>query len=149
MRAQAWREANRERHRAYSREWYAKNTERARTAIRDWQEKNPERKREHGRRAANAWSAAHPEKVAEGCARRRALKKGAPVIEKIDRAAIIERDRNICHLCRLPVEPHDIHLDHVVPLARGGNHTADNLAVAHSLCNARKGARMPDLREAS
>lgn len=32
-------------------------------------------------------------------------------------------------------------MDHVVPLARGGNHTASNIVAACSRCNSRKGAR--------
>ena len=73
--------------------------------------------------------------------RRRARLKGAPVIERINRNRIIERDQSICHICGQKVEKADLTLDHVIPLARGGNHTEDNLKVAHRSCNSRKGAR--------
>jgi 5-methylcytosine-specific restriction endonuclease McrA len=33
-------------------------------------------------------------------------------------------------------------MDHVVPLARGGDHLYSNVAVSHPLCNRRKGAKV-------
>ncbi len=57
------------------------------------------------------------------------------------RLAVIERDGLRCHLCGGDVPRSDIHVDHVVPLARGGRSTLDNLSVAHSRCNLVKGAK--------
>jgi 5-methylcytosine-specific restriction endonuclease McrA len=34
------------------------------------------------------------------------------------------------------------HLDHIVPIARGGGHTWENVAVSHATCNIRKGAKL-------
>lgn len=66
----------------------------------------------------------------------------APRTEKIDRAAIIARDGRVCYLCgKSNLRGRDLTLDHVVPLFRGGNHTADNLRVACDYCNKSKGAR--------
>lgn len=61
--------------------------------------------------------------------------------ERIDRASIIERDGGICHICGDLVPEALITIDHVVPLAEGGTHTHDNLAVACLPCNCSKGAR--------
>lgn len=36
------------------------------------------------------------------------------------------------------------HVDHVVPLSKGGTHTLDNLCIACPTCNLRKNAMMPD-----
>lgn len=58
------------------------------------------------------------------------------------RAAVIARDGYVCQLCGAPVEQSDVHIDHIIPFARGGRDTLDNLQVAHSLCNLRKGARL-------
>lgn len=61
-----------------------------------------------------------------------------------DRAYVYERDGGTCHLCRKKAPRHGFHLDHLVPLSKGGAHTCDNLAVAHASCNARRGAgRLP------
>lgn len=59
----------------------------------------------------------------------------------IDRKAIWEIHGKRCHLCKLPVAFEDMALDHVVPLAQGGQNCAENLAPAHKKCNSAKGAR--------
>lgn len=61
--------------------------------------------------------------------------------ERIDRAYIVARDKGVCHLCRRQVPAVLVTLDHIVPLALGGTHTADNLAVACLSCNCAKGSR--------
>jgi hypothetical protein len=57
------------------------------------------------------------------------------------RQLVIERDGYTCGLCGLDVAPDDVHIDHVLPRSRGGSDHPDNLQVAHSLCNVRKGNR--------
>lgn len=61
--------------------------------------------------------------------------------QRIDRASVIERDNGRCHLCGAFPSPSDLTLDHIVPLAKGGSHTYENLAVACLSCNCAKGAR--------
>ena len=60
-------------------------------------------------------------------------------IEPIDRAAVYARDKGLCWLCGQAVER--IYLWHLVPLAAGGDHTAENVVLAHPRCvllNARR-----------
>lgn len=64
-----------------------------------------------------------------------------PPIPKYLREFVIKRDGLVCHICRGPVERHDIHLDHVLPFCKGGPTDAKNLRVSHSQCNMRKGGR--------
>jgi 5-methylcytosine-specific restriction endonuclease McrA len=59
----------------------------------------------------------------------------------IERAYIIMRDGSRCHLCGKKCRPHDIHLDHLVPISRGGSHDESNLRVACAACNVSKQAR--------
>lgn len=77
----------------------------------------------------------------EAARRRRARVAGAALIEKIQRQLIFARDRWICQLCFARVTPDDATIDHVIPVAEGGNHTYQNLVTAHLTCNQRKGAR--------
>ena len=56
------------------------------------------------------------------------------------RRLVIERDGYVCRLCGGPVEPSDVHLDHILPVVRGGRDCESNLQVTHSRCNLRKGA---------
>lgn len=67
--------------------------------------------------------------------RRRALEKGAARTEVIDLAKLAARDGWRCHLCCRKVSRKAWSIDHLVPLADGGNHTWDNVALAHWRCN--------------
>lgn len=60
----------------------------------------------------------------------------------IDVNEIILRDKSRCHLCRKFVRPSERSLDHVIPRSRGGATSMENLKLAHSRCNSRKGARL-------
>lgn len=84
------------------------------------------------------WRQANPEKSQEISSRRRAVCQNAPQIEKIDRMAIYVRDKWICQLCFRKVALAEASLDHVIPLSKGGAHTAQNLVLVHRKCNASK-----------
>lgn len=66
----------------------------------------------------------------------------AASVGTVDRRYIWERDGGRCGICREYADPADWHLDHVVPIARGGLHSTDNVRVTHPDCNRRKGARL-------
>ena len=109
---------------------------RAKARARYW--RNPEHYRAKALRNKNLALAADAE------ARRRAKIRGAERIEKVDRLAIYDRDGGVCHICEKPVDRDEFHLDHLIPIARGGTHTVDNVAAAHRECNQRRGAgRIP------
>lgn len=130
----AWDEAHREENREACRRWREKHPDYA-DYQRRWREANPERTKQYNR----TWSQKNPEKVADQAQVRRARKKGAPHVEKIDREAIYERDGGRCHLCGRKCSRKSFTLDHLVPLARGGDHTATNVRVAHLKCNVKRG----------
>jgi len=48
-----------------------------------------------------------------------------------------------CYLCCGLIPLGERHVDHIVPLSKGGKHKASNLGIAHSSCNLSKGAKMP------
>jgi len=79
--------------------------------------------------------------------RRRAAKRGA-ASEPYTLADIARRDRYRCQLCRRVVDmsvpwphPSSPTIDHVLPLADGGDDTRANVQLAHLGCNSGKGAR--------
>lgn len=70
-------------------------------------------------------------------------------VERIDPRFVFARDGWCCQLCGGPIDatlrspdPGSASVDHVVPLARGGSHTQDNVQAAHLGCNVRKGANL-------
>jgi len=79
------------------------------------------------------WKRRNPHKVALYKARRRFT-----VSEPICRTLVYERDNGVCHICGAPVKFEDMHLDHIVSAPKGGTHTYDNVAIAHSNCNLSK-----------
>lgn len=120
---------------AYHAQRYLHHKERLLQASRRWKTS----RHEYVLAQARLYRRAHLARYAEHAAHRRARKLHAPVVEQIDRAAIIARDRSLCHICGLSVSHADMSLDHLIPLAVGGEHSARNLAVAHILCNKKRG----------
>lgn len=75
-------------------------------------------------------------------ARRRAKAMGCARAKFVYLDNIRERDNQMCHLCNKWVSIHEASLDHVIPLSRGGEHTAENILLAHKVCNSKKGDRL-------
>ena len=84
---------------------------------------------------------ANPDKILDKLARRRARKRGATVVEKVSRVVVYERDAGKCHICVKKAPKRGWHLDHIIPLVRGGEHSYQNVAVACPKCNMRKQAK--------
>ncbi|GAA4439432.1 HNH endonuclease [Phytohabitans houttuyneae] len=131
-----YRAANRETARERSREWRRANPERATASVRAWYATNRERVREYRRR----YRASNRDVVRAANSRRKALHKNAPVNDLTARQwrEIKAVYRFRCAYCRrrLPLT-----IDHVVPLSKGGPHTASNVVPACQRCNSRKGDR--------
>lgn len=70
---------------------------------------------------------------------RRYARKRAATKEIVDRQRVWERDEGICGICGDPADYLDFHVDHKLPLFRGGEHSYLNVQVAHPLCNIQKG----------
>ena len=83
---------------------------------------------------------------ARRAAERRQLLASA-TIEDVDPYAVFERDDWRCYLCGRKVvasvvyRPDRATVDHVVPIAKGGAHSYDNVRTACNRCNSRKNAR--------
>jgi 5-methylcytosine-specific restriction endonuclease McrA len=48
-----------------------------------------------------------------------------------------------CYYCHASASPADLTMDHIVPLAKGGRSTKDNLVPACKLCNTKKKILLP------
>lgn len=102
--------------------------------------------------ASKAWVLANPDRVkrtqAAAKARRRARISGGEVVPYL-RDDIFERDGWVCQLCGEPIDRQYVSpsmlaasIDHILPIARGGGDTPDNVQASHRICNTRKGARL-------
>ena len=82
----------------------------------------------------------HRSESAEKDARRRA-RVNAAFVEYVSRDLVYKRDGGRCHVCGRKVRKNRWHMDHIIPLARGGEHSYRNVAVACPKCNLSKGTK--------
>lgn len=158
--AQKWAEDNRERMLANKSRYYFENKERIQQyradnrekildGKRDWRKKNPDKVRAHksasqkrNRASANErtrrWNKKNPDKVRaytlNGVARRRnAEGKYTPA----DIVQLYKDQGGHCAYCGIGLCG-EYHVDHMVPLTKGGSNWPDNLALACPTCNMSK-----------
>lgn len=102
----------------------------ARLQAKEWAQLNPEKMRAMNRRNNR---------------RRKAARRGATKFDSFDSISVFERDGWTCQLCGEAIDPGlgwpdrmCATLDHVKPVARGGQDTLDNVQAAHYSCNSSK-----------
>ena len=139
--------------------WREKNPERCRELIYRWRttHRDEVRKIEHRWNAANkearkkiarTWRINNPDIVSAQDSIRRARELGAET-EKFTWLEIAERDKWTCQSCGTQIwkqlrgfyVPTAPHIDHIVPLSRGGAHTRANSQLLCLRCNCSKGAK--------
>lgn len=131
----AWYYANKERSIATTRAWHASHDAEWRETKRQWGLRNRDRKRE----ALRAFYRRNPLAATVYSNRRRLAKltnsRGNGPTDR-DLARLIWRFDGACAYCG--VVPEKLHIDHVVPLARGGSNDIGNLLPACPDCNLSK-----------
>lgn len=137
----AYSEAHREEIRDRAREWRRKNPERSRAAVKAYRKANPQKASVWEKASKRKRRALMPDVFKELGARRRARQKETEV-ERIDFGKILREANGVCGICRKPFDLFGIEFDHIVPLARGGTHTRENIQATHSRCNRVKGAKV-------
>lgn len=131
-----------ERKREYNRVWRTHHPEKVSEAIRRAHERNPEIYARMKRDWLVRMKRDHPDQLAAMHAvrdgRRRARVLGA-AISDLTRAQWEEIKKQYAYRCAYcGKKPMKLTQDHVIPLARGGNHTASNIVPACKPCNSRK-----------
>lgn len=151
-----WEKENREALRAKDRKLNARPGVKARKAA--WFQANKERILEKRRASqelkranvasAARWSKANPEKAREysrlNQRKRRAQKHNSNGTHTpADLKEILVAQGNRCAYCRADLRRAKKHVDHIVPLARGGSNGRSNLQYLCQPCNQSKSARDP------
>ena len=95
------------------------------------------------RACTTRWGKKHPDRLRHIRQRtrmtRRARKRGR-FVEVVDRRKVYAQASGICGICHHSIRfEEDWHVDHIVPLARGGEHSYVNTQPAHARCNVMKG----------
>jgi hypothetical protein len=98
--------------------------------------------------AYQAFADARARATASNARHARRVRLESATVERFDPHEIYQRDDWVCQLCLIRVDPHRAwpdpmaaSLDHITPLAAGGEHSRANSQLAHWICNVRKGAR--------
>lgn len=144
-----WREANkdkikaqrsryREKHKdqinARSLAWRNENKELANSMTKAWKEANLDKHRSYKRKSQNKRRSAYSEDYLE--------------------SDVISLYGSICYICNKEIDllasrpvgapgwQNGLHIDHVVPLSKGGHNTLENVRPTHGICNISKGDKL-------
>ena len=129
---------NREKELAKNAKWRAEHPEKHVAKSLRWEKANPEK---HSAKNL-AWAKNNPEKANAKTQRRRAFKVAAPGDHNAgDIKALYDAQEGRCAYCGRDVSQ-GYHVDHIVPLSRGGSNALGNLALTCARCNTSKGAKL-------
>jgi 5-methylcytosine-specific restriction endonuclease McrA len=103
----------------------------------DYRKSHPEKRRA----SVKDYSQRKPWVATQKEGKRRARKRQTQT-GPVDYEAIIRDSCGLCGICGEAVIGEPAHIDHIVPLARGGSHTQGNLQFTHARCNLSKGAKL-------
>ena len=130
------------------RKYWIKNRKKLLAQNKEYTKANPE----VARRKQRKYWAKHPEKAQLFNRQRRARVNKVKHIP-YTKEEVLEKYGSNCHICGTPINlkaprkagkkgwEHGLHLDHLIPISKGGPDTIDNVRPAHGLCNRSKGAR--------
>lgn len=129
-----YRKQSKEKISEYQKNWYQTNKDRLLRQSKNYYENNKEKSFAKARR------------------RKAKLKNLQTEVYTVNQ--IIDLYGNICHICQKEIDlslsrkagnpewERSLHLDHVIPISKGGTDTVDNVKPAHAVCNLIKGATM-------
>lgn len=135
----AYRANNADKVRLASAAWAAKNPERMKKNSANWYVANQDRVK----KMAAAWEFANPDSRRTYKRNRRArmlLSNGKLSKGLADKLFKLQKGK--CACCKKPLG-NDYHLDHIMPLAKGGSNTDDNMQLLTATCNRQKNTKDP------
>ena len=156
----AYRLANPEKLKQIHKAWSLANPENIRASSRKWDLANTEKKAEIGKiyylansekvkARQKAYSLANPDKGNAKARKRRARIKGNEYIPYTEQQ-VLETYGIDCNICNLPIDlntarqvgipgwQNGLHIDHLIPISKGGPDTLENVRPTHGLCNITK-----------
>lgn len=125
----------------YKKKWVSDNRDHVNKRNLEYAKRNPEKHRNW----CNKWRKKNPHKMRASESIRRNFERGAVR----DMASVQQFYLNIenqevlnCTYCGKLITRSEVRVDHIIPISKGGHHTADNLAVSCHWCNTSKCDRL-------
>lgn len=115
------------------------NSQKAVYRMSNWKKNNPQKTRDHNKK----YRQNHKEQSRVNVNNRRARvygAKGTHTKQDIENILIYQCGR--CFYCGKPMFTY--HVDHFIPLSKGGANSPDNLVLACQFCNDSKGSKLPE-----
>jgi len=159
-RTKLWYENNLEKSKARNKAWKENNAERIQETRKAWTEKNREKIAEKNR----LWYEKNRERIIEekkiyrknnaekgrGYVRKRRAIRNNNGREPYTEQQVLELYGTNCHICQNPIDlsanravgspgwETALHIDHIIPISKGGPDSLDNVRPAHGKCNMSK-----------
>ena len=148
MHSYVWAKNNKDYYKQYSKIWQKENTEKVQAASRRYRKLHLEKARENSRnwhkrnskkvkQIKQVWNKKNPDKTRGYGALRRARIFAAPC-EFINPRTVWIQDKKCCKICKKRVSFRRMHLDHIIPLSKGGHHLYTNVQTSCAPCNLSK-----------
>jgi 5-methylcytosine-specific restriction endonuclease McrA len=138
----------REQVKPYKHAWYMTNRERLSEKYREYHEKNRERDlaylREYGRNRYNADPTERQRQRIKNHTRRAQIKHNGGSFTFKELNALFEAQEGFCFYCGELLYASfdkDIHIEHKIPLSRGGSNNIENIVLSCAPCNLSKGTK--------
>lgn len=154
-----WKQAHPEKAKKRNREYYVKNKEKINEKNKEFREQNPKKVKEYqdsyrakNKASRNKYRLANLERFRFYARKRKALKLSNGH-EEYTEQQVLDRWGEDCHICFEPIDfsasrkvginnwESGLHIDHLIPLAKGGADTLHNVRPSHALCNLQKNAK--------
>ena len=144
--------------RAKQKLYYQQHKEIIKENVKKWIKANPDRARATMTKCVREWRKANPKRDKVTTARYQQSVKGKIAKRKVDHIRrarmkqvecekveiilVLQQSNKQCGICKraLDYEQEPYHIDHIIPLAKGGGHVMTNLQLAHPKCNMQKGS---------
>jgi len=155
MRVRLSEEERKEKRREYERKYYKINRDIKLSQSSKWRALNPEKMKllKTAWRSANKeriklynkeYNKNNPDKARTKLHNKRARKKlnGGKLSENIVQK-LLNFQKGKCAICRKSIKKPGFHLDHIVPLSKGGKNADSNAQLTCPTCNLKKGGKDP------
>lgn len=142
--SRAWHHKNKEKARLYQKEYYENNKQYHAEKAKKYREEN----KDYLNKKKRIWYSENKEKVEAyrkqnalsyrvySSNRRAKIKGNGGSHSKEDISRIIELQKGCCAICKCSLD--DYHVDHIIPISKGGSNDSHNIQITCQACNLSK-----------